>query len=157
MFKGIIQGKEIHCTGSVTLDVVFETPDNYRIKALSFDIVPFCTGYHALFGQTTFTRFHVMPHYSYMSGTKGIITVCGNSDRLLRTEDETASLTIEAQVKALAAEELFELRSKVDKDNVILAKCSKTTSFKPNNEVVKFQVHPTDPSKMASIGTSLGP
>ena len=40
-FKGIIPGKEVRCTGKVTLDVVFGTPDDYRIEALSFDIVPF--------------------------------------------------------------------------------------------------------------------
>lgn len=44
-FKGIIPGKEVRYTGKVTLDVVFETPGNYRIEALSFDIVPFQSGY----------------------------------------------------------------------------------------------------------------
>lgn len=47
------------------------------------------------------------------------------------------------------------LRAIVDKDNVILAKLSKSTSFKPGNEVFKIQVHPKDSFKTASIGTSV--
>ena len=45
----------------------------------------------------------------------------------------------------------------VDRDDVILDKRSKSTSFKPADEIVKFQVHPTDPTKTASIGAQLSP
>src|SRR4051794_29084059 len=40
-FKGVIPGVEANCTGSVTLDVVFGSPDNFRSEELIFDIVPF--------------------------------------------------------------------------------------------------------------------
>ena len=55
------------------------------------------------------------------------------------------------------AEELTALHSTVDRDDVILDKRSKSTSFKPADEIVKFQVHPTDPKKTASIGAQLDP
>ena len=58
----------------------------------------------------------------------------------------------EALSEALAAEELTTLHSTVDRDDVILDKRSKSTSFKPADEIVKFQVHPTDPTKTTSIG-----
>ena len=45
----------------------------------------------------------------------------------------------------------------VNRDDVILDKRSKSTSFKPADEIVKFQVHPTDPTKTASIGAQLNP
>jgi hypothetical protein len=45
----------------------------------------------------------------------------------------------------------------VDKDDVILDKRPRSTSFKLADEVVKFQVHPTDPNKTASIGAQLDP
>ena len=45
----------------------------------------------------------------------------------------------------------------VDRDDVILDKRPKSTSFKPADEIVKFQVHPTDPMKTASIETQLSP
>ena len=40
-FKGVIPGVEARCTGSITLEVVFRSPDNYRNEELIFDIVPF--------------------------------------------------------------------------------------------------------------------
>ena len=49
-FKGIIPGVEANCTVSVTLEVVFESLDNFRSEELIFDIVPFHSGYHALLG-----------------------------------------------------------------------------------------------------------
>ena len=49
------------------------------------------------------------------------------------------------------------MRSTVDRDDVILDKRSKSTSFKPADEIVKFQVHPTDPTKTVSIGAQLKP
>ena len=49
-FKGAIPGVEANCTGSVTLEVIFGSPDNFRSEELIFDIVPFESGYHALLG-----------------------------------------------------------------------------------------------------------
>jgi hypothetical protein len=40
-FNGVIPG-------TITLEVVFGSPENFRSKDLIFDIVPFCSGYHAL-------------------------------------------------------------------------------------------------------------
>ena len=40
-FKGVIPGVEANCTGSVTLEVVFRSPDNFRSEELILDIVPF--------------------------------------------------------------------------------------------------------------------
>ena len=100
-FKGVIPGVEAHCTGSITLEVVFGSPDNFRSKELIFDIVPFRSGYHALLGRTAFARFNAVPHYAYlklkMPGPRGVITVNGNTERSLRTEEHTAALAAEAQ------------------------------------------------------------
>ena len=49
-FKGVTPGVEPNSTGSVTLDVVFGSSDNFRSEELIFDIVPFRSGYHALLG-----------------------------------------------------------------------------------------------------------
>ena len=40
---------------------------------------------------------------------------------------------------------------------MILDKRPKSTSFKLADEIVKFQVHPMDPTKIASIGAQLNP
>ena len=92
---------EARCTGSLTLEVVFGSPDNFRSEDLIFDIVPFCSGYHALLGRTAFTRFNAVPHYAYLRlkipGPRGVITVNGNMERSLRTEEHTAALAAEVQ------------------------------------------------------------
>ena len=92
-----------------------------------------------------------------MPGPNDIITLVNDPDIALRTENKTASLALEASSEALAAKELTALRSTVDRDDVILDKRPKSTSFKPAEEIVKFQVHPTDPKKTTSIGAQLDP
>ena len=86
-FKGVIPGVEANCRGSVTLEVVFGSPDNFRSEELTFDIVPFRSGYHALLGRTAFAKFNAVPHYAYLKlkipGPRGVITVNGNTERSL--------------------------------------------------------------------------
>ena len=43
-FRGIIPSREARCTGKITLDVVFGTPDNYRSKEVTFQVAPFKSG-----------------------------------------------------------------------------------------------------------------
>ena len=84
-FKGVIPCVEAYCMGSITVEVVFGSPDNFRSEELIFDIVPFRSGYHVLLGQTTFAQFNAVPHYAYlklkMLGPRGVITVNGNTER----------------------------------------------------------------------------
>ena len=61
-FKGVIPGVEARCMGSITLEVVFGSSDNFQSEDLIFDIVPFRSGYHALLERTAFARFNVVPH-----------------------------------------------------------------------------------------------
>ena len=103
-FKGVIPGVEANCTGSVTLEVVFGSPDNFRSK-LIFDIVPFRSGYHALLGRTAFAKFNAVPHYAYlklkMPGPCGVITVNGNTEHSLRKEEHMETLAAEVQSSLL--------------------------------------------------------
>ena len=92
-----------------------------------------------------------------MPGPNEIITLASDPDIALRAENKTAALALEALSEALAAEELTALRFTMNRDDVILDKRSKSTSFKPADEIVKFQVHPTDPTKTASIRAQLNP
>ena len=92
-----------------------------------------------------------------MPGPNGIITLSSDPNIALHAENKTAALALEALSKALAAEELTALRSTLDRDDMILDKQSKSTSFKPADEIVKFQVDPTGSTKTASIGAQLNP
>src|SRR4051812_24035468 len=160
-FRGIIPSQEARCTRKITLDVVFGTPDNYRSEQITFQVALFRSGYHAILGREAFTVFQAIPHYGYMKlkmpGPNRIITLTSDPDIALRAENKTAALALEALSEALAAEELTALQSTVSRDDVILDKRSKSTSFKPADEIVKFQVHTTDPNKTASIGARLNP
>ena len=103
--QAVIPGVEARCTGSITLEVVFGSPDNFRSEELIFDIVPFRSGYHALLRRTVFARFNAVPHYAYlklkMPGPREVITVNGNMHRSLRTEEHTAALAVEVQSSLL--------------------------------------------------------
>ena len=85
--------------GSLVLEVVFGSPDNFRSEKLTFNIAPFRSGYQALLGRTTFARFNAVPHYASlklkMPGPRGTIIVSGNIERSLRAEERAAALTAE--------------------------------------------------------------
>ena len=50
-------------------------------------------------------RFNAVPHYAYLKlkkpGPRGVITVNGNTERSLRTEEHTAALAAEVQTSLL--------------------------------------------------------
>lgn len=81
---------------NVTLEVVFGSLDNFQSEDLIFDITPFHSGYHALLGRTTFTKFNAFLHYAYlklkMTGPSGVITINGNTKHSLPTKEHTAAL-----------------------------------------------------------------
>src|SRR3954463_8578974 len=127
-FRGIIPSQEAHCTGKITLDVVFGTLDNYMSEEVTFQVAPFNSGYRAILGREEFTVFQAIPHYGYMKlkmpRPNGIITLASDPDTALRAENRTTALALEALSEALAAEELTALRSTVNRDDVILDKRS---------------------------------
>ena len=96
-FKGVMPGQEARCTGSLLLEVVFGSPDNFRSERLTFHIAPFQSVYQALLGRTAIARFNAIPHYAFlnikMPGPRGIISISGNTKRFLRAEEDAAALT----------------------------------------------------------------
>ena len=94
-FKGVTPGPGAHCTGSLQLEVIFSFPNNFRSENLTFHIAPFQNGYQALLGREAFARFNVILHYASLTlkmlGPRGIITVNGNIERSLRTEEGAAA------------------------------------------------------------------
>ena len=103
--RGIIPGMEVSCTGSIALEVIFGSPENYCIEELIFEIAPFRSDYQALLGQTAFARFNAVPHYAYrklkMPGPRGVITVNGKDELYFGTNEYTAALTAEATSSTL--------------------------------------------------------
>ena len=99
--KGTISGLEAHCTGSITLEVIFGSSNKFRSEGLTFDIVPLRSSCQTLLGPTTFSRFNAVPHYTYlqlkMPGPCGTIMINGNTECSLRTEEHTMATAAEVQ------------------------------------------------------------
>ena len=64
-------------------------------------VVPFRNDYHALLGRTSFARFNAVVHYAYlklkMPDPRSVITVNGNMERSLHTEEHRAAIEAEVQ------------------------------------------------------------
>ena len=80
-FKGVTPGPYAKCTGSLLLEVVFGSPDNFRREKLIFHVAPFKSSYQALLGREAFIRFNAVAHYASltlkMPGPCGIISLKG--------------------------------------------------------------------------------
>ena len=74
-------GPYAKCIGSLLLEVVFGSPDNFRREKLTFHVAPFKSSYQASLGQEAFVRFNAIPHYASltlkMPGPRGIISLKG--------------------------------------------------------------------------------
>ncbi|MBI0385368.1 retroviral-like aspartic protease, partial [Streptomyces albiflaviniger] len=60
-FHGIVLGRQTNSLGKITLKVVFDDQDNFLTEAITFEVVPFKSAYHAVFGRPAFTRFMARP------------------------------------------------------------------------------------------------
>jgi hypothetical protein len=78
-FHGIVPGKRVLPLGQLDLPVCFGTPSNFRRETLTFEVVGFRGTYHTVLGRPCYTKFMVVPIYTYlklkMPGPKGVITV----------------------------------------------------------------------------------
>ena len=90
-------GPYAHCTGSLPLEVVFGSSDNFRREKLVFHIAPFKSSYQALLGREAFARFNAILHYASltlkMPGPRGIISLKGNFECSSNTEERETALT----------------------------------------------------------------
>jgi hypothetical protein len=89
-FHGIIPGKRVQPLGQLDLPVCFGTPSNFRKETLTFEVVGLRGTYHAVLGRPCYTKFMVVPNYTYlklkMSGPK---SPTGSSLSALRTDTRT--------------------------------------------------------------------
>jgi hypothetical protein len=78
-FHGIVPRSANYPLGQIALNVCFGNRQNYRREKLDFEVMDWPSQYHAILGRPAFSRFMVVPHYTYlvlkMPGPKGIITV----------------------------------------------------------------------------------
>jgi hypothetical protein len=84
-FHGIVPGKPTYPLGVIHLDVIFETPANFRKEKIEFEVVDLPSQYHAILGRPAFARFMAVPHYAYlklrMPANRGSLMISGSFAR----------------------------------------------------------------------------
>ena len=97
-FQGVTPGLDTQSMGSLSLEVMFGSPNNFRSEKLTFHIAPFASRYQALLGREAFARFNAIPHYASltlkMPGPRGIISLKGNIKCYSSTEERETDWTV---------------------------------------------------------------
>jgi hypothetical protein len=155
-FHGIIPGKRVQPLGQLDLPVCFGTPSNFRRETLTFEVVRFQGTYHAVLGRPCYSKFMVVPKYTYlklkMPGPNGVITV-GSTYRHAYECDVECVEYAEALVESEALIADLESLSKEAPD----AK-RHTGNFEPAETVKSVPLDPSnDASKQIWIGSELDP
>jgi hypothetical protein len=130
----VVPGRQAKSLGSITLKVAFGDENNYREEPITFEVVPFKSTYHVIFGRPTFHSFHTRPCYIYnqlkMLGPEGIITVYGSFRKAKECEDGEAAF-VEA---VFFGEEFKEIHTATDPAEMPASKQEVSASpptFKP--------------------------
>jgi hypothetical protein len=159
-FYGVVLGHQAKSLGSITLKVAFGSKENYREEPITFEVVPFKSTYHVIFGRPTFHSFHARPCYIYnqlkMPGPDDIITVYGSFRKAKECEDGEAAFA-EA---VFFGEEFKEIHAATDPAEMPTSKQEFSASpptFKPTADTKQVELVAGDAAKTTSIGTNLSP
>ena len=78
-FHNIMPGKQAMPLRQIDLPITFGDSSNYRMKALTFEVVRFHGTYHAILGRPCYAKFMAVPNYTYLKlkvpGPCGVITI----------------------------------------------------------------------------------
>ncbi|KAK1677051.1 hypothetical protein QYE76_037899 [Lolium multiflorum] len=95
-FHGVVLGKKAKSLGSIRLLVAFGDVNNFREEMITFEVVPFKSSYHIIFGRPTYHKFHARAWYIYnklkIPGPKGMITISGDYKKAHECELGAAEL-----------------------------------------------------------------
>jgi hypothetical protein len=156
-FYGVVPGRQAKSLGSITLKVSFGDENNYREEPKTFEVVPFKSTYHVIFGHPAFHSFHARPCYIYnqlkMPGPDGIITVYGSFWKAKECEDGEAAFA-EA---VFIGEEFKEIHAATDLAEMPASKQQVSASpptFKPTVDTKQVELVAGNAAKTTSIGTN---
>jgi hypothetical protein len=133
-FYRVVPGCQAKSLGSITLKVAFDDENNFLEEHVTFEVVPFKSTYHVIFGRPAFHSFHVRPCYIYnqlkMPGPDGVIIVYGSFKKAKESEEGEAAF-VEAM---FFGEEFKEIHAATDPMEMPASKQEVSTSpptFKP--------------------------
>src|SRR3954470_25033679 len=111
IFHGVVPGREARSLGCITLQVAFGDVNNYRQECMTFEVVPFKSVYHVIFGRDIFHTIMAKPCFVYnklkIPGPNGVVTVSGSFTKARDCEINEAAIA-EA---VLYSEEFKEIQS----------------------------------------------
>ncbi|KAK1645878.1 hypothetical protein QYE76_063683 [Lolium multiflorum] len=152
-FHGVVPGKKANSLGSITLPVAFGDVHNFREEKITFEVVPFKSSYHVIFGRPTYHKFHARACYIYnklkIPGPKGMITVSGDYKKAHECELGEAAFA----ESVISGEELKGYRAAVDPTEMQTTKkqiSEQKNSFKAAIETKKVNFKEGDDSKQPS-------
>ncbi|KAK1614571.1 hypothetical protein QYE76_020088 [Lolium multiflorum] len=132
-FHGVVPGKKANSLGSIKLPVDFGDVNNFREEMIPFEVVPFKSSYHVIFGRPTYHKFHARACYIYnklkIPGPNGMIVVSGDYKKARDCKEGEAAFA----ESVLSGEELQGYRVAVDPNEMHTTKkqiSDQKTSFK---------------------------
>jgi hypothetical protein len=156
----VVPGHQAKSLGSITLKVAFGDENNYREEPITFEVVPFKSTYHVIFGRPAFHSFHARPCYIYnqlkIPGPDGIITVYGSFRKAKEWEDGEAAF----EEAVFFGEEFKEIHAATDPAEMQASKQEVSAfppTFKPTVDTKQVELVAGDATKTTSIGTNLSP
>jgi hypothetical protein len=159
-FYGVVHVRQAKSLGSITLKVAFGDENNFHEEPINFEVVPFKSTYHVIFGRPAFYSFHARPCYIYnqlkIPGPDGIITVFGSFRKAKECEEGEDAFT-EA---VFFSEEFKEIHAAIDPAEMLASKQEVSASpptFKPTVDTKQVELVAGDATKTTSVGTNLSP
>ncbi|KAK1626676.1 hypothetical protein QYE76_000991 [Lolium multiflorum] len=156
-FHGVVPGKKANSLGSITLPVAFGVINNFREEKITFEVVPFKSSYHVIFGRPTYHKFHARACYIYnklkIPGPNGMITVSGDYKKAHECELREAAFA----ESVISGEELQGYRAAVDPTEMHTTKkqiSEQKTSFKAAIETKKIDFKEGDTTKQIRMKKS---
>ncbi|KAK1651599.1 hypothetical protein QYE76_069404 [Lolium multiflorum] len=152
-FHGVVPGKKANSLGSITLPVAFGDLHKFREERITFEVVPFKSSYHVIFGRPTYHKFHARACYIYnmlkIPGPNGMITVSGDYKKAHECKLGEAAFA----ESVISGEELKGYRAAVDPNEMQTTKkqiSEQKNSFKATIETKKVNFKEGDTTKQPS-------
>jgi hypothetical protein len=128
------------------LPVTFRDASNYRIEALTFEVVDFSRSYHVILGRPCYIKFKI-------PGLANIITVEAKAQWALDYEHND----IELAATAVTIIELKELCLNAPPSLANPAMPTMSVTFKATEDANAIQIDIEDPTKTVHTGAGLSP
>ncbi|KAK1682827.1 hypothetical protein QYE76_043675 [Lolium multiflorum] len=149
-FHYVVPGKKANSLGSIKLPVAFGDVYNFRKEMITFEVVPFKSSYHVIFGRPTYHKFHARACYIYnklkIPGPNGMITVSGDYKKARDCKEGEAAFA----ESVISGEELQGYRAAVDPSEMQTTKkqiSEQKNSFKAAIDTKKHDLIEGDSTK----------